>query len=241
MQFLTFHLQTGFKVISVILIQHHTELEARAGPLCGGAGPLRLRMFAWFMARCGHKTDRYLAEYKSKLFSNLSGTVLEIGPGAGANLRHLPRTGIKWNGVEPNPHMEKHLRKEGRQLGLEIELRSGSAENLPAPDASVDFIISTLVLCSVVNQDRALKEVLRVLRPGGKFLFIEHVAARRGTWLQRIQVLVKPLWRRMGDGCHPDRDTATALRRAGFAVVKIEEFAAPLPIVRPHIAGTASK
>ena len=137
--------------------------------------------------------------------------------------------------------MEKHLLKEAWRLGLDIELRSGTAENLPAANASADFIISTLVLCSVVDQDRALDEVLRVLRPGGKFLFIEHVAARRGTWLHRIQVLVKPLWRRMGDGCQPDRDTATALKRAGFGAIEIEEFAAPVPIIRPHIAGTASK
>jgi len=137
--------------------------------------------------------------------------------------------------------MERHLAEEAQRLGLDVELRTGSAENLPAEDASVDFVISTLVLCSVVDQDRALEEVLRVLKPGGKFVFIEHVAARRGTWLRFIQTLVKPLWRRMGDGCQPDRETATALMQAGFAKVEIEEFAAPVPVVRPHIVGIAAK
>ena len=137
--------------------------------------------------------------------------------------------------------MERHLAKEAQRLGLDIELRTGSAENLPAENASVDFVISTLVLCSVVDQDRALKEVLRVLKPGGKFVFIEHVAARPGTWLRFIQTLVKPLWRRMGDGCQPDRQTASALMQAGFAKVEIEEFPAPVPVVRPHIAGIAAK
>ena len=193
------------------------------------------------MARCGKKTDKYLAGYKSRLFADLSETVLEIGPGAGANLHHLPATTIRWIGVEPNSFMKPHLAKEAERLGIAIELRPGTAENLPAEDSSVDFVISTLVLCSVVDQERALDEVLRVLKPGGRFLFIEHVAARRGTWLRRIQGLVKPLWRRMGDGCHPDRETRIALERAGFAVVEVEEFAAPLPVVRSHIAGTAVK
>jgi ubiquinone/menaquinone biosynthesis C-methylase UbiE len=193
------------------------------------------------MARCGKTTDKYLAGYKSRLFSDLSGTVLEIGPGAGANLHHLPRTAIRWIGVDPNPFMKQHLGKEAQRLGVEIELRHGTAENLPAEDESVDFVISTLVLCSVMDQRRALEEVLRVLKPGGKFLFIEHVAARRGTWLRRIQSLVKPLWRRMGDGCHPDRETRTVLERAGFAALNVEEFATPIPIVRPHIAGTGIK
>jgi ubiquinone/menaquinone biosynthesis C-methylase UbiE len=193
------------------------------------------------MARCGKKVDKYLAGYKSRLFADLSETVLEIGPGAGANLQHLPTTTIRWIGVEPNSFMKPHLEKEAERLGMAVELRPGTAENLPAEDSSVDFVISTLVLCSVVDQERALEEVLRVLKPGGRFLFIEHVAARRGTWLRRIQSLVKPLWRLMADGCHPDRETRIALERAGFAEVEVEEFAAPLPVVRPHIAGTAVK
>jgi SAM-dependent methyltransferase len=193
------------------------------------------------MARCGKKTDTYLGDYKSQLFADLRGTVLEIGSGAGANLHYFPATGIKWIGVDPNPFMEQHLVREAKRLGLEIEMRPGTAEEVPAADGSVDFVISTLVLCSVIDQKRALEEVLRVLRPGGKLLFIEHVAAKRGTWLRRIQSLVKPFWRRMGDGCHPDRETRAALEQAGFADLEVEEFAAPLPIVSPHIAGTAVK
>jgi ubiquinone/menaquinone biosynthesis C-methylase UbiE len=200
-----------------------------------------MRAFAWFMARCGMKTDQYLRRYKVKLFSELSGTVLEIGSGAGANLHYLPTTGIKWIGVDPNPFMQPHLVKEAHRLDFKIELRDGTAEKLPAADESVDFVISTLVLCSVMDQKRALEEVARVLKPGGKLLFIEHVAARRGSWLYRIQHLVKPLWRRMGDGCHPDRETRMALESAGFASIEIEEFVAPLPVVSPHIVGTAVK
>lgn len=193
------------------------------------------------MARYGAKTDRYLGAYKARLFADVCGTVLEIGSGAGSNLRYLPGTGISWIGVDPNPFMKPHLVREAHRLNLEIELREGTAELLPVDDESVDIVISTLVLCSVVDQKRALGEIFRVLKPGGKFVFIEHVAARRGSWSRRIQHLVKPLWRRMGDGCNPDRDTRTMLEGAGFVSIDIEEFLAPLPIVGPHIAGVAMK
>jgi ubiquinone/menaquinone biosynthesis C-methylase UbiE len=193
------------------------------------------------MALCGHKADHYLAPYKSRLFASLSGTVLEIGPGAGANLRHLPAKTIRWIGVEPNPYMSRHLQHEARRLGIDIDLRAGTAEELPVESASVDFAVSTLVLCSVMDQRRAASEILRVLKPGGRLLFIEHVAAPPGTVLRRVQTAVKPLWRRMGDGCHPDRPTRDVLEECGFATLEVEEFSAPLPVVRPHIAGSATK
>ena len=146
------------------------------------------------MARCGHKSDHYLALYKSKLFASLSGTVLEIGPGAGANLRHLAAKNIRWIGVEPNPYMSQHLRQEAQRLGMNIDLLAGTAEDLPIETASIDFAISTLVLCSVIDQKRAIREILRVLKPGGRLLFIEHVAAPAGTLLRRVQAAIKPLW-----------------------------------------------
>jgi ubiquinone/menaquinone biosynthesis C-methylase UbiE len=176
-----------------------------------------------------------------RLFTDLSGTVLEIGPGAGANLRHMLAKRIQWIGVEPNRYMSRHLRQEAQRLGINIDLRLGTAENLPVESASVDFAVSTLVLCSVVDQKRAVREILRVLKPGGRFLFIEHVAAPRRTLLRRIQTAVKPLWRRLGDGCHPDRQTRDLLEEFSFARLDIEEFIAPLPIVGPHIAGSATK
>src|ERR1700748_1291646 len=122
-----------------MLIQLPHEHESAASQLCGGAGLMHLRIFAWFMARCGTKTDTYLAAYKSRLFSDISGTVLEIGSGAGANLHHLPKTAIRWIGVDPNPFMNQHVITEAQRLGFEIELRPGTAERLPAQDGSLDF------------------------------------------------------------------------------------------------------
>ncbi len=193
------------------------------------------------MARFGHNADHYLAPHKVRLFAGISGTVLEIGPGAGANLRHMAGKNVRWIGVEPNPYMNHHLRREARRIGIDVDLRLGTAEELPIEAGTADFVVSTLVLCSVVDQARALREIIRVLKPGGRFVFIEHVAAPRSTLLRRVQAAVKPLWKRMGDGCHPDRSTRESLEAAGFAGLEIEEFNAPLPVVRPHIAGMAIK
>lgn len=194
------------------------------------------------MARHGHKADQYLARYKAKLFAGLAGTVLEIGPGAGANLPYMPAKNIQWIGVEPNRYMNRYLRQEAVHLGIDIDLRWGTAEQLPVESATVDFVVSTLVLCSVMEPRAAIREILRVLKPGGRFLFIEHVAAPPGTLLRRIQAVVKPLWCRVGDGCHPDRPTGDLLlEEPGFATLDVEEFSAPLPIVSPHIAGSGTK
>jgi ubiquinone/menaquinone biosynthesis C-methylase UbiE len=193
------------------------------------------------MARFGHKADRYLAQHKLRLFSEVTGTVLEIGPGAGANLPYFATKNIRWIGVEPNRYMHQYLGNEAARLGMNVDLRFGTAEQLPLESATVDFAIGTLVLCSVMDQRLALREILRVLKPDGRLLFIEHVAARRGSILRIVQRAIKPLWRRMGDGCNPDRQTRAALQEAGFASVEIEEFDAPLPVVRPHIAGKATK
>lgn len=222
-----------------------TNGEQWRSQILGGAGPFRQRLFAWGFSRFSRAAEDYMAPHKRRLFHNLSGTVLEIGPGSGANLAylnpHAVSQAVKWIGVEPNRFMHPYLARTARALGMEIEIRHGVAEELPAADGSVDAVIATWVLCSVTDQARVLNEILRVLKPGGKFLFIEHVASPHGTWLRRIQEFMAPLWRRMGDGCHPDRETGCAIERAGFKDVTIQSFDAPVPVVKPHIAGMATK
>jgi ubiquinone/menaquinone biosynthesis C-methylase UbiE len=222
-------------------------LQASAGPelprkpFLGGAGPFRQWLFAWAFSRCTRRFEAYMAPYKSRLFRGLSGVVLEIGPGSGPNLAYLDRASVRWIGVEPNRFMHSYLAKTARDLGFDVDLRHGSAEQLPAPDSSVDAVIATLVLCSVTDQARVLGEISRVLKPGGKFLFVEHVAARPGTRLRRIQEWITPIWRRFTSGCHPACETARAIENAGFRDIQIESFDAPLPIVKPHIMGVAVK
>ncbi|MEO7650963.1 MAG: methyltransferase domain-containing protein [Bryobacteraceae bacterium] len=205
------------------------------------SGSIRQRLFAWILTRCGRKLEPHLAQRKTQLLQSIAGAVLEIGPGTGANFPYFDRHRVQWIGIEPNPFMHPRLREQAAGVGIEIELRSGTAENIPAPDGSVDAVVSTLVLCSVTDPDRVLSEVRRVLKPGGKFVFIEHVAAPGGTVERRLQRWVRPLWRQLGDGCHPDRETADAIERSGFQEVSIERFTVPFPVVGPHIAGVAVK
>lgn len=198
------------------------------------------RIFAWFLERAGRRHDSYLADHKRRLFADLAGTVLEIGPGTGANLPFYPK-GIRWIGIEPNPHMHDYLRKRAAALGIAVDLRRGIAEQTDLAPESVDTVISTHVLCSVDDLPAVLGEIHRVLKPGGRFLFLEHVAALRGTWLRRLQQCAKPVWHILGDGCRPNRDIPAALRAAGFTRVDMDRFRIPVPIISPHIAGTAVK
>ena len=198
------------------------------------------RLFAWGLSKGGAAHERLVEQRKRGLLGQLAGTVLEIGPGTGANLGYYPRT-VRLLGVEPNPHMHKYLRREAERLGRDIEIREGTAERLDVPDAAVDAVVSTLVLCSVRDQQAALVEVLRVLRPGGRFVFVEHVAAPRGTWRRRLQRAMRPVWSLLGDGCQPDRETWRVIELAGFAQVVCDHFPVPVPVVSPHIAGWAVK
>jgi SAM-dependent methyltransferase len=211
--------------------------ESVVGPHRAG---LRRRIFAWMMSKGNAKYERAVAERKRALLGALTGTVVEIGPGAGANLGYFV-PGIRWIGMEPNPFMHAYLKQEAERHGLEVDLRQGSAEQLDIEDSGADAVVSTLVLCSVPDPAGVLKEIRRVLKPGGRFVFIEHVAAPRGSWLRRLQRALRPLSKAFADGCHPDRETWRAIQDAGFARVDLEHFRAPAPIISPHIAGVAIK
>ena len=187
-----------------------------------------------------HKYEPLVEDRKRALLGGLHGRVIEVGPGAGVNLRYLPPD-ADWLGVDPNPYMERYIRRESARLGRNGSFCLGTAEQLPAPAASADAVVGTLVLCSVADLEGALAEILRVLRPGGRFVFIEHVAAPPGTRTRRRQDCVCPVWRRLADGCRPNRDTARWIERAGFSEVRCESLTLPLPIVGPHIAGFAVK
>jgi len=202
---------------------------------------LRQRIFAWALARFNTRYERFISKYKQELFRDVTGTVLEIGPGTGANLRYLNPARSVGQGVEPNPFMQAYLHEETNRLGMPIDIRMPTGETLPVTDESVDAVISTLVLCCVNSQRCALQEVLRVLKPGGRLLFIEHVAAPQGSWLRRTQNLLTPLWKRLGDGCHPNRETWVEVECAGFETVDYDRITAPTLIVSPEIVGIAIK
>ncbi len=205
---------------------------------------LRERLFARIYDRTMGDYEAHFAPNKRELFAGLEGRGIEIGPGTGANLGLLP-SGVRWTGVETNEHMHAPLRARASDLGMEIELQDLSAQRLPFDDESFDFAISTLVLCSVPDPTEVLAEIRRVLRPGASLVFWEHTAAPAGTWLNRFQRILTPLWRIPACGCRLDRNLAQHIHAAGFEHVTLEEFRAPRSLVpaliEPHIRGTARR
>lgn len=198
------------------------------------------RMNAWLISKISEDYNRRVDQRKQELFESLSGKVLEIGPGTGANLDYYPE-GVALIGLEPSPHMQRYLQNKAEETGRKIKIITGVAEDIPLEDESVDSVVSTLVLCSVSDPQIALSEIKRVLKPGGQFLFLEHVAAHENRFLRIIQHLVKPLWKYIADGCRPDRETGAMIREAGFGELQMKRFKLSLPLVGPHIMGRAVK
>jgi ubiquinone/menaquinone biosynthesis C-methylase UbiE len=207
-----------------------------------GENPLRGRINAAFF----HLMDGYMhwkyAALKTDLFRSLPRVLLEIGAGAGANLRYFA-PGTRVIAAEPNRFMHAKLAARARRSGVELEVHDSGAEALAMPDGSVEAVVSSLVLCSVRDPEAAVREVLRVLKPGGRFVCIEHVAAPPNSVIGRIQRAVYRPWRWLFEGCHTHRDTAGLLERAGFSDVAIRRFtwsSAFVP-VRPQIAAVCVK
>jgi ubiquinone/menaquinone biosynthesis C-methylase UbiE len=135
--------------------------------------------------------------------------------------------------------MEPHLRREAERAGFSIDLRNRAAEQLDLADACADAVVSTLVLCSVLDVAAALAEIRRVLRPGGRFIFLEHVAAPPGSLLRALQRAARPFSRWTGGNCYPDRETGTAIEAAGFGMLDLESFRLSRFVYGPTIMGTA--
>lgn len=200
------------------------------------------RARAWLLARYSPAIDRLLEDRKRRLLGEATGTVLEIGPGVGSNLRYLPRDG-KWIGAEPNHFMHPYLRTTLNEVGLKGTILDDCAEKLTLPTASIDTVVCTLVLCSVKDPTASLREAFRVLKPGGRFVFIEHIPGGKGSWFRRVQRVVWPIWYFLGDGCCLKRDAASEIEATGFANIDYETFvlAGGSYVTRCHIAGQATK
>jgi len=195
-------------------------------------------IFARSLALGDHVQHRMYGDRKRRLFRDLTGTVVEIGPGTGVNVPYFPAD-LQWIGLEPNPYMHDFLYDRFAEHPIDAQVRSEPAQDTSLPDDCADAVVSTLVLCSVPDVDDALTELRRILKPEGRLLFIEHVAAPSGSWLCSCQRSVRPLWRRLFDGCHPDRHTERTLRDR-FSTVTVEQFRTGLPVVSPHIVGEAA-
>lgn len=200
--------------------------------------------FGKSFARVGPRMDaRGAAEHRRRLVAAAHGAVVEIGAGYGASFAHYPPAVEGVLALEPDPVLRELARAAAARAPVPVTVEDGVAESLPAADASVDVVVSSLVLCSVADQSVALAEVVRVLRPGGLLLFYEHVRSAHRV-LAAAEDLVTPLWSRVAGGCHPNRDTPAVVAAAGLTVQTLERFGFSVLPGNPrlaHVLGVASK
>lgn len=197
------------------------------------------RIFAALCDLIGRRAERGpMGAHRRALVREASGRVLEIGAGTGVNLPHY-RDVTALTLTEPDAAMRRRLAPRAARAPFPAEVLDAPAERLPLAGASVDAVVSSGVLCTVADPARALAEARRVLRPGGRLVFVEHVRAEGRA--ARRQDRITPAWRRLNAGCHPNRDTVAAIRAAGFAITALRELddvPAP-PWIRPILAGVA--
>ena len=195
---------------------------------------------AAFFSMMGPYIEWSVRRHKRRVFADLPRTVVELGPGVGANLRYL-RPGSTLVAIEPNRPLHRRRRAAAERRGVRLDLRERVAERTGLPGQSADSVISSLVLCTVSDPAEVLAEVRRILRPGGTFRFVEHVAAPAGTPTRTLQRALRRPWAWTFEGCSCERDLAGLLRAAGFARVDIEPYRLHSPFVpfNTQIAGVA--
>ena len=204
--------------------------------------PVHHPLFARVYGRVGHLMDAEIADHRRRLLAGLEGRVLEVGAGNGLNFPYYPATVTDVLAIEPEPYLRRQALAAARQAPVPIRVVDGTAEALPTPDGALDMVVASLVLRTVADSDRSLAEVDRVLRPGGRLHFYEHVRAedpRLARWQDRLQ---RP-WGWLVGGCHPNRDTVAAITAAGLQVVQLDRFDLPAmpPLARPHVLGVAER
>jgi ubiquinone/menaquinone biosynthesis C-methylase UbiE len=182
-----------------------------------------------------------LRRMRGELLAEAAGRVLEVGAGTGANLELYSDAIEELVLAEPDPHMTKRLRARLAESRHPAELVEAPAEHLPFEDASFDTAVVTLVLCTVPDPGAALAEIARVLKPGGRLLFLEHVRAEQ-PGLARWQDRLEAPWRFLGDGCHCNRDTVATIEASPLTLgdVQREKLPKAVPIVEPLVRGEAA-
>lgn len=161
-------------------------------------------------------------EHRKELLAGTEGCVVEVGAGTGANFPHYPAQVDKVIAVEPEPRLRALATRAAAGSTL-VEVREGRAENLPVADGSVDGVVASLVLCSIADVEGALAEAARVLRPGGRLFFYEHIRSADPRFARK-QRRINIIWPLLGGGCNLDRDSERAITDAGFTIEQARHF-----------------
>jgi ubiquinone/menaquinone biosynthesis C-methylase UbiE len=203
------------------------------------------RLFSWCYAATydlfnGPAERAGLREQRRDLLAQATGATIEIGAGTGLNLPHYPQAVTRLALIEPDPQMSRRLRSRVARSGRTAEIRSATADRLPFPDASFDTAVVTFTLCSVPDEQAALTEITRVLAPGGRLLFLEHVRSADPAIAAKQDKAPFPY---PLIGCHPNRDTLREIEASPLAVESVRTGEVPKApaIERPMIAGTARR
>jgi len=218
-----------------------TGTTAGAGTTASRSHPIFARLFER-LARAGERGP--MGRDRARLLAGASGRAIEVGAGSGANFHHYPAQVNEVLAIEPEPYLRARAIEAAAAARANVTVLAGEAAALPAEDASFDFAVYSLVLCSVEDQAAALAEARRVLRPGGELRFYEHVRSARAL-PARIQLLADAtFWPSIAGGCHMARETLVSIESAGFAVEECERHGLPFAPKVPgftHILGRARR
>jgi ubiquinone/menaquinone biosynthesis C-methylase UbiE len=203
----------------------------------------RPRFARMYLRSAASAEERGATGHRRRVLEGLRGTVVEIGAGHGLNFSLYPAEVSEVVAIEPEPTLRSHAETAAESATVPIRVLAGVADGLPLEDESADAVVASLVLCSVPDQQRALAEIRRVLRPDGELRFYEHVIPHCQPKRLLMQVIDRSgLWPALAGGCHPARDTTEAIMRAGFDIEEIERFGFSAqrfqPLI-PHILGVA--
>ncbi len=172
--------------------------------------------------------NKDLSKERAKIIPAATGTVLEIGVGSGLNLPFYGPGVTQLHGVDPSAALLKMARRHADRLPFPVQFLEQSAEHLPFPDESMDSVVATWVLCSIPDPATALREMKRVLKPGGRLIFTEHGRSPDAS-VVRWQDRLNPVWRRFSGGCNLNRKTDELIRGAGFELVELRNCYLPGP------------
>lgn len=164
-----------------------------------------------------------MAWHRCELLSKAEGEILEIGFGTGLNLDHYPEHVRRLTAIDPGVGMTRIARRRIKQSNIDVELHVQTAEELPFEDGRFDCVVSTWTLCSIRDARRAIAEIERILKPGGRFLFLEH-GLSDDPGIRRWQNRLSPLQKRLADGCRLDLHVESLVRSGTFQEIRVERF-----------------